>query len=607
VTAAELPAVLVEAFVFERSSAALLASLAGGHHGVVPSSGEVQEAQRTREIIGNAAWKKVRAELVVLIAEVLRVTRHPLPSRPDNATAMVLAGLGVGTVDQTLLAALQTRHVFVRHFGLAHKTVIIDEVHAYDAYMVVLLERLLEWLGALGASVVMLSATLPKSRREKLIDAYRRGLGSDNPICNGAAYPRVSWLDGAGSCVRHIETSPASRKTILMEWVGAQTAAAAPFELGVRLQTILKDGGCAAVICNTVSRAQEMYLALKPYFSVADGELDLFHARYLFEDRDIREQRALGRFGKDRKNRPHRAVLVATQVIEQSLDLDFDLMVTEVAPIDLLLQRAGRLHRHERPPECPRPRRLETPQLWLLRPAISGDVPLFGSANEGVYDSHILLRSWLELRRIEHEHDFRVAIPDSVEELIENVYDESRAYPAELEAALKKRWKRTRERQRRELESDHREADDRCIKRPSFLGPMWRISRDELEEDDPTFHKVHQALTRLSGINVPVVCLYQGKQGPALDRNGTEPVDVNAVPGVNLARRLLARSVAITREDVALLLLNVTPPPGWRRSALLRHHRLLLIDGEQGATIGKFRLRLDAEIGVVIEGTQVTS
>src|SRR5207248_9773559 len=89
----------------------------------------------------------------------------------------LLAPFGVGTVDQVLLAVLQTRHVFVRLFGLAHKTVVVDEVHAYDAYMTTLLERLLEWLGALEAPVVLLSATLPRERRDRLARAYGNGLG----------------------------------------------------------------------------------------------------------------------------------------------------------------------------------------------------------------------------------------------------------------------------------------------------------------------------------------------------------------------------------------------------------------------------------------------
>ena len=279
----------------------------------------------------------------------------------------LLAPYGVGTVDQGLLAVLKTRHYFVRLFGLSHKTVVVDEVHAYDAYMSKLLERLLEWLAALKCSVVLLSATLPSNKRTALLTAFTKGLGisPDSRPSEVTAYPRLSWVTSAGSGSCHFEDSPQFSRILQLRFVEGEVFAkeTSEFHLGELLKKALAEGGCAAVICNTVSRAQEVYTALKPHFpgiEAGDGwpELDLFHARYLFEGREKRELRTLLRFGKPggqaegeegnfrEVKRPHRAVLVATQVIEQSLDLDFDVMVTEMAPIDLILQRAGRLQRH---------------------------------------------------------------------------------------------------------------------------------------------------------------------------------------------------------------------------------------------------------------------
>ncbi|MGE5618873.1 MAG: CRISPR-associated helicase Cas3', partial [Sphingomonadaceae bacterium] len=260
----------------------------------------------------------------------------------------LLAPFGVGTVDQALLAVLQTRHVFVRLFGLAGKTVVVDEVHSYDAYMTELLDRLLEWLGALGCSVVLLSATLPRSRRTKLVAAYQRGLGMDQGEAQNtrSSYPRLTWTSASGSGTRPFETSRRSTKRLRIEWVdGRIPEGDEPFPLGERLKEALAEGGCAAVVCNTVRRAQTVYTALKRYFPEVgpDGlprELDLLHARYPFEERERREQRALVRFGKpggkvhmadgatEEVRRPRRAVLVSTQIVEQSLDLDFDLMVS---------------------------------------------------------------------------------------------------------------------------------------------------------------------------------------------------------------------------------------------------------------------------------------
>ena len=168
----------------------------------------------------------------------------------------LLAPFGVGTIDQALLAALQTKHVFVRLFGLAYKTVIVDEVHAYDAYMTTLLERLLEWLAALGSSVVLLSATLPKARREQLLAAYARGLGKEpEGTAPRAEYPRVSWVSqDAKNGSRTVAVSARGRKEFSLTWSDGSLPGdgQTSFPLGDMLEVAPARGGCAAVICNTV-------------------------------------------------------------------------------------------------------------------------------------------------------------------------------------------------------------------------------------------------------------------------------------------------------------------------------------------------------------------
>ncbi|NQT19401.1 MAG: CRISPR-associated helicase Cas3', partial [Planctomycetes bacterium] len=176
----------------------------------------------------------------------------------------LLAPFGVGTIDQALLAVLQTKHVFVRLFGLAHKTVIIDEVHAYDVYMSTLLERLLEWLAALGSSVVLLSATLPQAKRKALLTAYARGTGRTKLSFQAAPYPRISWVCGDSAKAQSFPAAEVSTKTINIDWTGNN-----PANIGRLIKQALAQGGCAAVICNTVRRAQETYLALKELFANA--------------------------------------------------------------------------------------------------------------------------------------------------------------------------------------------------------------------------------------------------------------------------------------------------------------------------------------------------
>lgn len=501
----------------------------------------------------------------------------------------LLAPFGVGTVDQALMAVLQTRHYFVRLFGLAGKTVVVDEVHAYDAYMATLMERLLKWLASLGSSVVLLSATLPSARREALAKAYMEGLDYKERELGASCppYPRLMWVNAHGQNQCGIYVSERSRRRIALEWFD-------PASLGERLASMLDGGGCVAVICNTVDRAQEVYQSLRCFFpkDADDGEpeLMLFHARYPFEQRDLREKRALVRFGKEGASvdlgegnvrevkRPNRAVIVATQVIEQSLDLDFDLMVSEFAPVDLLLQRAGRLHRHERA----RPEHLAAPRMLLLKPELRDGVPDFGGGTEAVYDRHILLRSWIAIA----DREF-VEIPGDVENLIEFVYGEEVACPSE---ALQKAW--TDSERNLKAERDEYQTVARQNRIPAPGDESLFEENADLDEDNPDLHPTLQALTRLSeGPAVSVVAL-----------GADASFEPDREPSRDETIAFLRREVRITHRSLALALLKDESrrPRGWRRSPLLRHHRVLRLDASGRERIGNFEIRVDSELGVVI-------
>ncbi len=530
----------------------------------------------------------------------------------------LLAPFGVGTIDQALLAVLQTRHVFVRLFGLAHKTIIIDEVHAYDAYMTTLMERLLEWLAALGSSVVLLSATLPKGRRDVLLEAYVKGISKEEkkvpPSLDEIKYPRISWTDGSEFHAKTIDTSPDSTKGLQIQLVsGDLPDTDGEYVLGKALQDALAYGGCAAVICNTVDQAQKVYQALKSYFPLEDTdgspELDLLHARYLYGNRKEREERTLRRFGKPPEkasvdnekmnvNRPKRAVLVATQIIEQSLDIDFDLMVTEMAPVDLLLQRAGRMHRHKRDNRSAS--FIEKPPvLWICQPDETKGVPDFGGGTQAVYDYHILLRSWLEIK-----DKATVKIPEDVEALIEAVYDKQRECSAGLSEALKVKWEESKRKQFKDLDYEKGEAENRYIKWPGFSGPLGRMVSNPKEEDDPTLHPAHQALTRLTGLTVNVICLYGTDTEAFWDRKQEEPVDVNLTPNNEVIKKLLEHSVSVSRFGLTEVIIHDdknTLPIAWEKTALLRHHRILFFNEQGICSYGNFQILLDNESGLIIK------
>jgi len=499
----------------------------------------------------------------------------------------LLAPFGVGTIDQALLAVLQTKHVFVRLFGLAHKTVILDEVHAYDAYMSTLLERLLEWLAALGCSVVLLSATLPKGRRRALLKAYA-GKPETDVGEEEEEYPRLSWVHNGEIHAKHFPPAEERRSCLRLQWIPGDLES-----LGGSLKEALAEGGCTAVVCNTVGRAQEVYLALKKHFP--PEELDLFHARFPFEERDKREQRALIRFGKPgdpKVKRPHRAILVATQVIEQSLDLDFDLMVTDLAPVDLMLQRAGRLHRHERQ----RKPRLTEPQLWVIEPEVDSEgIPDFGSS-AFVYARHILLRSWLALRDCTD-----VKLPDDVESLIEAVYGEVDC-PHHFSQPLRKAWQESQ----RDLANHQKEkvfkGQTVIIPEPDYEDDILEVFNQKLEEDNPSLHPSVQALTRDSeGPTVSVVCLFGTPESPCLDPEGNVPVDMQTTPTMETQKALLMRSVSLAHRGVApILVWEYHTPEGWRWSSLLRHHRVLYFDSTRTTEVGSYLLALDSQLGIVI-------
>jgi CRISPR-associated endonuclease/helicase Cas3 len=527
----------------------------------------------------------------------------------------LLAPFGVGTVDQALLAVLPTKHQFVRLGAVAGKVVIFDEVHAYDAYMSVILECLLSWLAALGSPVVLLSATLPRARRQALLTAYARGLQIPPPaVEHSQPYPRISWVSAAGADALPVVASVRSSRRLRIEWVNGEVPeAGGAFDLGRELDAALERGGCAAVVCNTVRRARAVYEALRPYFPAEDAgdgrpELELFHARFRFNERDALEKRALLRFGRpdgtveladgrvEPVRRPRRAVLVATQVIEQSLDLDFDLMVTDMAPVDLLLQRSGRAQRHVRDS---RPPGLTAPTLWICEPTPGADgVPRFDGGTAAVYDAHVLLRSWLALQRKQE-----IAIPGEVEALIEAVYDEDEP-PANASGALRRAWMETRA----AFDRDTKEAEG--LAEHARIWPSFHEGSDlldarynERKEDAPEEPDAFQARTRLGESPITFVVLRPDEWDEYRE------LPKGRTPTIEQLRYLLERSVGLTDWRVKRRPDTFPPVPGASRSATLRGMRLARLDehGIARADGAPYQLRLDEQMGVVIEGVVRTT
>lgn len=423
----------------------------------------------------------------------------------------LLAPYGVGTVDQAFLSILYSRHFFLRLFGLAGKTVVFDEVHAYDTYMNELFVRLLHWLRRMGAHVVILSATLPERERRRFMQVWDSGC-SGGQVTPGqpTPYPAV-WHVREGSNPAKPIVFPARRKqTIRLEWVSADVNKIAQNALEAALH-----GVSVAVVVNTVNRAQGIFLEIRRLIEgihpPVDIRTDLFHARYLFRQRSALEERVLGRYGESRASGIPQ-ILVGTQVIEQSLDLDFDVMFTDLAPVDLLLQRAGRLHRHD---HHTRTAPFHDPVLHVMCPP-ADDVTLPDveevSGRGHVYDRSILFRTWVLLKNRSKIH-----LPDDYRPLIESVYSEGASDPPEgLTESHRERWQSAERDLKERRQEEENEAKRRLIPFPDDLKEMVTFDALELADDDeadPRLHEHFRALTRLGGPSVETICLFEDKTG----------------------------------------------------------------------------------------------
>ncbi|GAA1330214.1 CRISPR-associated helicase/endonuclease Cas3 [Catellatospora bangladeshensis] len=326
----------------------------------------------------------------------------------------VLASFVVGTIDQVLFAGLKSRHLMLRHLGLAGKVVIIDEVHAYDVYMSQYLNRVLHWLGAYGVPVVLLSATLPAERRAELLAAYDGGAHEVRP---DLGYPVISTSGGSPALELPL---PDTGTTVVLDRLPDDLDTLVSY-----LRTHLEGGGCAVVVRNTVTRVQETAQRLEVEFG--RDNVTINHSRFLACDRARIDRELLDRFGPE-GTRPDLHIVVASQVVEQSLDVDFDLVITDVAPMDLVLQRLGRLHRHRRA----RPVPVQQARCALVGVEDWADEPVRAvPGSRRVYGDHLLLRSAALLV----DRDV-LELPADIAPLVQTAYGVEALGPGSWQAAM---------------------------------------------------------------------------------------------------------------------------------------------------------------------------
>lgn len=354
----------------------------------------------------------------------------------DHNKRALLAPAGVGTIDQALLGALQSKHQCLRLLGLFRKVLIVDEVHACDAYMQRTLESLLEFHAAAGGSAILLSATLPGRMKQALLKAYARGRNQKAPqLATRPAFPLItSWTTTAEGLPAVQETPIATRPDVRRSVrVHYESDVSKVLDLIIRA---LDAGQCVAWIRNTVADALQARELVLPH--VAAQQVTLFHARFTLGDRLDVESQVLNQLGPDSTPERRRGqLLIATQVAEQSLDIDVDLLVSDLAPVDRLIQRAGRMRRHARDstgrrlaPGCADER--GEPWLWVYGPAWTESPSkdwfkdTFPKAAY-VYEDHAQL--WLGARQLQSG---AFTMPDDARALIESVYGDDAVLPDSL-------------------------------------------------------------------------------------------------------------------------------------------------------------------------------
>lgn len=262
----------------------------------------------------------------------------------DNRKKALLAEVGVGTLDQAILAVLPAKHQSLRCLGLARKVLIVDEVHSFDPYMNRLLQQLISYHATQGGSAILLSATLPFTMRTDYLNAFAEGAKLFGPeLLQTDAYPLATRFPASGQMETILATRREVERTLAVVLLDSYAKA-----VDVIRQAV-EQGKCICWVRNTVGDAIKTYRLLRRQSWIDRDRMMLFHSRFAMIDRQRIESATLEYFGKESTAEVRRGrLLIATQVVEQSLDLDFDVLISDLAPIDLLIQRAGREHRHIR-------------------------------------------------------------------------------------------------------------------------------------------------------------------------------------------------------------------------------------------------------------------
>ncbi|GGP80111.1 CRISPR-associated helicase Cas3' [Streptomyces melanogenes] len=510
----------------------------------------------------------------------------------------LMSAAAVGTWDQAAMAALPVRFNALRWLGLSGKTLIIDEAHAYDAYGHALTIRLLEWLGHLKVPVVLLSATLSGALAKRLVNAYRAGAGHTEPSDRAPAYPGWLFADadsGEVTASRTIESTRARKLTVDMISARHGHDPADPHGRLRRLSAQLaplyeaaEDPGAVLVVCNTVPDAQTTFLTLEQRAGTRRPRVLLLHARMPVWQREEITCTLLNLLGPKAMRPKQPLIVVTTQIAEQSLDLDFDLVISDLAPLAQLLQRAGRGHRHILGTRGSRPSWAAQPRLVVLAPAGTLPPRAWGT----VYDASLLRRTHGVLANLAGRP---IDVPGDVAHMIETVY-------ADLNERADQALPDDYERARREA-AQSAAADAVAIPAPGDVTDLYPLTDREIDPAAVT--------TRLGADAARILPVYTTPDGSRyLDRHRTTPLPIPAPGQERLDRETVAALIRLTIQAPSTYLpaddTDTRTPPEWRTTPAASELRILPHPLDSNGAASAYRtathtLRLDERLGLVRE------
>lgn len=508
-----------------------------------------------------------------------------------------LSDFVVGTIDQALLLGLKAKHVALRHLGMAGKVVVIDEVHAADTYMREYLKRVLTWLSAHRAPVILMSATLPPEQRDEYVAAYAAGRrdGCAPHTDRTDVYPRITRYDGTLSDVAvDATTGGSSVRLIHLDDDPAATAAL--------LNELLAGGGCAGVICNTVRRAQETFHVLQERFG---PDVVLIHSRFLAPHRATKERTLVEQLGRD-GNRPGQLIVVGTQVLEQSLDVDFDVMISDLAPIDLVLQRVGRLHRHT---TRARPATLAQPVLYLRGVAEWAEQPPHPvRGSRSIYGESALLRAAAVL----NDRD-AIRLPTEIPSLVRDAYDPSLTPPSGWEQS----WLAAETAAAEKIAHARDRAQTYLLASPEMLSNLtgWL---DVMEDDPERMEERGRSQVRDSEDSLQLIALWRDAAGhlrvpPYARRHagalvpeglpwGTDGTELSVAKA--MATCTLPLPIQLTHDRVVDQVIDAleghVDASGWQKSPWVAGQLVLAFDAEGKTAIAGFDLRYHPDEGLLV-------